>query len=260
MAIITAGRIFSSSTPASSTPVRIERMNELAERRAIERESRRLQITSAAEQVFLERGLGTATMEQIARAAGISKGGLYRFYETKDELFLDIAIRALEDLNCRLEVVEAGEFNSTGYQWGAANLHAYLAYAVERPDRFRVALSWISAEYSLGSETPGFDRYRAQLARAFDFAYRALEKGKRDGSVRRDLDTPNTLLNMWGSTTGVLMLLFNRGELERRLPFHADFEKTISECANTILLGIKNPMADLSATHVRKRASGAGGQ
>jgi hypothetical protein len=161
-------------------------------------------------------------------------------------------------LNGRLEAVEGVEFNSTGYEWAAANLHTYLAYAVERPDRFRVALSWISTEYSLAFETPGFDRYRAQLARAFDFAYRALEKGKRDGSVRRDLDTPDTLLNMWGSTTGVLMLLFNRRELERRIPFDANFETMISECADTILTRIKYPMADLSATHVRKRVSGAG--
>jgi AcrR family transcriptional regulator len=233
-------------------------MNDAHDRRFIDRESRRLRISEAAEQVFLERGLGSATMEQIARAAGISKGGLYRFYETKDELFLDIAIRALDELVLRLEGVEAREAGSSGYEWAAANLHAYLAYAIERPNRFRVALSWIPAEYSLATETPGFERYRACLARAFDYAFRALEKGKRDGSVRAKLDTPGTLLNMWGSTTGVLMLLFNRRELERRIPFDADFAAMLEECARTILEGIKSP--DLGATHVRKRLGGAGAE
>jgi AcrR family transcriptional regulator len=231
-------------------------MTDPADRRSIDREARRVQITQAAERVFLERGLGTATMEQIARAAGLSKGGLYRFYETKDELFLDIARRALEDLVARLEAVEHDEGNSSGYQWAASNLEDYLDYAIERPNRFRVAVSWIAAEYSVASETPGFEGYRAVLARAFDFARRALEKGKRDGSVLPELDTASTLLNMWGATTGVLMLLFNRKELAKRVPFEANFEAMLSECSRTILGAVKNPAADLRATHVRRRTGG----
>lgn len=228
-------------------------MNDLADRRSTDREARRVQIAQAAERVFLDRGIGATTMEQIARAAGISKGGLYRFYETKDELFLDIARRALDELVDRLEAVEADEARSSGYEWVSQNLQAYFEYAIERPDRFRVALSWIAAEYSVASETPGFERYRAVLARAFDFGYRALERGKADGSVRPDLDVPSTLLNMWGSTTGVLMMLFNRRELERRIPFEADFEAMLRECSSTMLEAVRNPVADLGETHVRKR-------
>ena len=231
-------------------------MNVPADQRPSDREERRVQIALAAERVFLDRGIGAATMEQIARAAGISKGGIYRYYATKDELFLDIARRALEELVQRLEAVEAKQARSSGYEWAAANLEAYFDYALERPDRFRVALSWIAAEYSVASETPGFEGYRAVLARGFDFAYRALEKGKADGSVRPELDTPSTLLNMWGSTTGVLMLMFNRRELQRRIPFDADFEAMLGECSRTILASVRNPLADLRETHVRKRASG----
>lgn len=232
-------------------------MNDLADRRPMDRETRRIQITEAAERVFLERGLGTTTMEQIARAAGLSKGGLYRFYATKDELFLDIACRALQELVVRLEAVENAEAKSSGYEWAAANLKVYLDYAIERPNRFRVALSWIAAEYSVASETPGFDEYRAVLGRAFDFGYRALEKGKRDGSVLPNLDTPSALLNMWGTTTGVLMMVFSREELARRVPFKADFEAMLAECSRTILLAVRNPAADLRSTHVRKRSGGA---
>jgi AcrR family transcriptional regulator len=42
----------------------------------------------AAEQVFARRGYEKAQMEEIALAAGFSKGGLYAHFKSKEELFL----------------------------------------------------------------------------------------------------------------------------------------------------------------------------
>jgi AcrR family transcriptional regulator len=220
------------------------------------KDERRQQIMDAAERVFLERGLGQATMEQIARAAGISKGGLYRFYETKDELFSNIATRALQHLTRRMEALP---IDTSAYEWLRGSLRTYFEYAIERPDRFQVALSWVSAEYSLATDTHAFAEYRLALARAFELPHRALERGKVDGSVRPDLDSGATLLHMWGSTTGVLMLLLRREELQRRMPFVAQIDGMLEECARSLLMGIRNPAADLRTTHVRRRKGAKNG-
>ncbi|MGD8601394.1 MAG: TetR/AcrR family transcriptional regulator [Gemmatimonadota bacterium] len=50
------------------------------------------EILKAALQVFLERGLAGARMEDIAQEAGISKGTLYLYFSGKEELFQE-AIR-----------------------------------------------------------------------------------------------------------------------------------------------------------------------
>jgi AcrR family transcriptional regulator len=49
-------------------------------------ESRRL-ILAAAGSVFIEQGYGHASMRDIARAAGMSVGGLYLYFKNKEELY-----------------------------------------------------------------------------------------------------------------------------------------------------------------------------
>jgi AcrR family transcriptional regulator len=52
------------------------------------REEVRRRILEAATEVFLERGFGRATVDEIAAAAGFSKGAVYSNFEDKDALFL----------------------------------------------------------------------------------------------------------------------------------------------------------------------------
>lgn len=49
-----------------------------------------LQLREAAVEVFLERGFDGATMEEIARVAGITKRTLYQKYPNKRELFVQV--------------------------------------------------------------------------------------------------------------------------------------------------------------------------
>jgi len=48
---------------------------------------RRQRLLDAAESVFLESGYGAASMDDIARRAGMSKKTLYRVFDTKESLF-----------------------------------------------------------------------------------------------------------------------------------------------------------------------------
>ena len=63
---------------------------ELTQRRPVEAEEdngKRRQIVDGARQVFLARGFDAASMGDIAKAAGVSKGTLYVYFKDKDELF-----------------------------------------------------------------------------------------------------------------------------------------------------------------------------
>ena len=52
------------------------------------REERTGEIIQAAVDEFLECGYDGASMEAIAKKAGISKGGLYHHFSSKDEILL----------------------------------------------------------------------------------------------------------------------------------------------------------------------------
>jgi AcrR family transcriptional regulator len=53
--------------------------------------AKRRQIMDGARAVFLSQGFDAASMGEIARAAGVSKGTLYVYFESKEELFQAIA-------------------------------------------------------------------------------------------------------------------------------------------------------------------------
>ena len=68
--------------------------------------AKRRQILDGARSIFLSQGFDAASMGEIARAAGVSKGTLYVYFENKEELFeatvhqqCDAQAEALFDLN-----------------------------------------------------------------------------------------------------------------------------------------------------------------
>ena len=67
----------------------------IAERREREKQRRRNDILDAAEHVFFEKGLKSATMDEVAEEAELSKGTLYLYFKSKEDLYLGITERAL---------------------------------------------------------------------------------------------------------------------------------------------------------------------
>ncbi len=58
------------------------------ERRRPSREETRKRVLVAAGEVFAVHGFGSATLDDVARAAGLTKGAVYSNFDSKDELIL----------------------------------------------------------------------------------------------------------------------------------------------------------------------------
>ena len=57
-------------------------------------------IVEAAERLFLERGFGSVTMDELAEAAGVARRTLYNQFASKEEIFREMLLRVsgqLED-------------------------------------------------------------------------------------------------------------------------------------------------------------------
>jgi AcrR family transcriptional regulator len=63
-------------------------------RREREKTQTRINIINAAEKLFLSQGFENTTMEQIANKAQYSKGTIYNYYNSKDELYVAIGNNA----------------------------------------------------------------------------------------------------------------------------------------------------------------------
>jgi AcrR family transcriptional regulator len=73
-------------------------------------EERPRQILEAALDVFGERGLTGARLDDIARRAGVSKGTIYLYFPNKEELFREV-VRAIVIDRLRQAAARAGEGN-----------------------------------------------------------------------------------------------------------------------------------------------------
>src|SRR5260221_3639738 len=73
---------------------------------ADEESGKRRQIVEGARQVFLAQGFDAASMGEIARVAGVSKGTLYVYFKSKEELF-----EAIVGQQCRAQADQIFNFD-----------------------------------------------------------------------------------------------------------------------------------------------------
>lgn len=186
------------------------------ERRERERQERRDAILVAAASVFLERGVGQTTMEDIARQAELSKGALYLYFKSKDELYLSIALSVLDELVVRLEEVARRSF-PTGLDLAEATVQEYVRVALRHGSNFRVAMSWVSSQYQVDERSELFDLYRQRIASVHRAGVVALERARADGSLVTDIPTRRLSMQIWGSALGLVLLEQNGAQIERRV-------------------------------------------
>ncbi len=77
--------------------------------RARTRRAVQAEIGGAAMRLFLEQGFDATTMEQIARAAGISRRSLFRYFSTKEDIVLGHLVEAGLAVKDALEARAASE-------------------------------------------------------------------------------------------------------------------------------------------------------
>jgi AcrR family transcriptional regulator len=70
--------------------------------------AKREQIVGAASRVFAARPYHVVCMDDIAEGARVGKGTLYRYFPSKEDLYLGVVAEAFDLLIRRLERVEAG--------------------------------------------------------------------------------------------------------------------------------------------------------
>jgi len=73
------------------------------------RPSAKERILEAALEIFSHKGFHPATTDEIAERAGVGKGTLYRYFETKDKLFAELVRLRLEELEKRAGSVMDGQ-------------------------------------------------------------------------------------------------------------------------------------------------------
>jgi AcrR family transcriptional regulator len=72
-------------------------------------EARSHEILSRARTAFAEKGFDGASMQDLARAAGMSVGNFYRYFPSKDAIIESLILRDMEDLEANFATILASD-------------------------------------------------------------------------------------------------------------------------------------------------------
>ena len=158
-------------------------------------EVRRAQILEAALECFATRGYHRATMDDLARASGLSKGSLYWHFSSKEEVFLALFDRFVQGIfdawsqletegRSSLEVVRAlGEISMERLASGALPLGAWAEFLLQPKVR---------------------ERYAAILRQSRDLLAVLVRQGIERGEIR-DLDPEGIAVALTAAMEGTLV-------------------------------------------------------
>ncbi len=175
----------------------------IPERKEREREQRRNDIIDAAERVFFARGISNATMDDVAEEAELSKGTLYLYFLSKEDLHFAICLRGLDIMAAELKKAYSEKLSGAENAIGTAR--AYLEFVDRHPDYFNAIMSFESS--SLENVDPAYHDQILKPDSPLMVFVKVIEKGKKDGTIRQDIPPKELAVLLWSQVNGVLQFL-----------------------------------------------------
>jgi TetR/AcrR family transcriptional regulator len=178
------------STPPGR-PARARRDPDGAGRRSRTRDPERTKakIITAATELFTQLGLNGASLDDIAKKAGINRGLIYHYYKTKDFLFDQVLARPLAAyVQSHLEFLQRRELDPDTLRVATEQFFRFLG---RRPELCRL-LGWTLAMQRFSVDLAQLEFTRALYARAIE----RIEEGQLAGHLRKDFDPQQLLITI----------------------------------------------------------------
>ena len=151
-------------------------------------QDKRQQIMEAAEGLFGNRRFHEITLDEIAQAAKVGKGTIYRFFSSKDDLFFQTATSGFDDL---CEVIEKNVCRQSDFAGQLLEACEEITqFFYRRRQMFRMMqMEEGRVIWSQGSLWELWMSHREKLVKALA---RILDRGAGENKIRRDV--PATVL------------------------------------------------------------------
>jgi AcrR family transcriptional regulator len=205
-----------------------------ARRRERERDARRRLILDTAQKVFAERGFFNATVEEIAARAELAVGTLYRYFKSKEEMYVSLLFEAMEMFHQQIQ--SARESGAPPDAQLRAVWNYFLQFYREQPEYYRAFIFL----HNDGLREMISPEVMQEINRRAGENFRALAKivraGMDAGVYDADLDARGVADILWALWMGLVQLI----ETRRNMGVPADMlEKLHRRALEWIECGLK---------------------
>ena len=202
--------------------------------------TRERELVKVTRGLFDERGMQDAPVEDIARAAGIARGLIYRHFSSKEELFMAAVTDYLAELGAAMEAATAGEADPVRRL--VRLTEAYARYCLRYPAFLDACISLMHRPASELSEIVSESvwlRLGQGMARCLGVSAATLRAGSEAGVFH--LDDPDYTANvLWTQGLGLMHLARIGVGVRRVAPgvpglFKVEPERVVRTCVDSAL-------------------------
>ncbi|MFH0991539.1 MAG: TetR/AcrR family transcriptional regulator [bacterium] len=177
----------------------------ILERKGREKEHRKAEILQAAHEIFFEKGLQNTTMDEIAEKAELSKGTLYLYYKSKEDLYLAVMMEGLHVLYDLFEqVIDTKESVPVRLK----NLgEVYFKYYNEHKNYFRMFYYFQHPHFHKQVSPEMMQSCTIENQRLWKLILDLIDLGIREGDVRPNINSSEVGLILWTTSAALLTKL-----------------------------------------------------
>ncbi len=205
----------------------------IAERREREKRERINTIILAARDLFFEKGY-RATMDEIAERAELSKGTLYLYFKSKDELYISVILEGFHLLESRLkkELKGAKEVEERV----RAVYYAFIDHCLENKAYFRTTQYFLTEDARANTSPDLVETINRSTGELMQYGVGVIREGMEKGVFRKDVDPFILALTVWRMATGILDLAVLESDTARgKRPYQEVFDTAI----DVVLRGVR---------------------
>ncbi|MDI4643895.1 TetR/AcrR family transcriptional regulator [Cohnella hashimotonis] len=172
------------------------------------KEEKRASLLAGALRCFLDKGFQATTTDDIARHLRISKGTLYGYFTSKEEIYIQLAHARMDDMIESLNTLYVETSSAK-----AMLRHMFERFRRQPLDELRKWLTFHLEFTTYASRRPELiASNRAYLNKALNLLNRILTSGKQAGEFRADLDESSAAYLFWAVRDGLALSFLLDGD------------------------------------------------
>ncbi|MEN6469247.1 MAG: TetR/AcrR family transcriptional regulator [Smithella sp.] len=205
------------------------------ERRKKEKENRKNSILKAARKLFFERGFKSVTVDLIAAKAEVSKGSIYLYFDSKEEIYTQILISA--NIERHKEVENFARQEGKASELLLMFARNYVDFFLDNNELFRILMTFMLHADNMNLTEDQNTQLIHTTNENIRIVSEILRKGVDDGEFVSNIDIRQVQNAIWGMLNGIISLYIYTGAPEKRAE---RINTIVRDSINVFIRGIKS--------------------
>jgi AcrR family transcriptional regulator len=186
----------------------------LEERRRREKEQRRSVIVSAARKLFFEKGFKYVTVDNIAKKSELSKGSIYLYFKSKEEIYTHILFSDIEKFNKKSD--HLFQDNKSAAELILEFAFIYFDFFLNDRELFRIMMTFMLHTEDMNLAQSVNEHIIEVTNNTIKMIETILQHGIEQGEFPADINVRQCRNAIWGFLNGIISLhLFTGKEAHR---------------------------------------------